>query len=273
MKKLHTVKTIPLDRKPIFHDIVRFNKKDRHELIEDGSDLHYAFKYSKFWQPQQLLILSDDKISDTYIGPYLLTYPSGIQEISNGNNRISFSKMKLSKKIIGAYPKIKGVPTLDLEFVKEWCKNPVEQIEVKYDNELTIKDNPDYFNYDDGTRLNPRFKQPKVINDQLICSIPKQEVGKQFADNADKTIVVNHFDESDWVFERASGYIGYRNIKTQEWIYENQYYEAKEERDISLALRKFLKDPVGTHAHTWISAINWYKEYLKKKTIIIISNQ
>ena len=31
------------------------------------------------------------------------------------------------------------------------------------------------------------------------------------------------FNKQDWTFERSSGYAGYRNKTTGEWIYENEY--------------------------------------------------
>lgn len=30
-------------------------------------------------------------------------------------------------------------------------------------------------------------------------------------------------NKQDWEFERSSGYAGYRNIVTDEWIYENEH--------------------------------------------------
>ena len=34
---------------------------------------------------------------------------------------------------------------------------------------------------------------------------------------------MENFNEKDWVFERSSGYAGYRNKITMEWIYESEY--------------------------------------------------
>lgn len=31
------------------------------------------------------------------------------------------------------------------------------------------------------------------------------------------------FNEQDWIFEMSSGYAGYRNRVTDEWIYEREY--------------------------------------------------
>lgn len=31
------------------------------------------------------------------------------------------------------------------------------------------------------------------------------------------------FNAEDWVFERSSGYAGYRNVKTANWIYLDEY--------------------------------------------------
>ena len=36
-------------------------------------------------------------------------------------------------------------------------------------------------------------------------------------------IVFKDSDINDWVFERSSGFAGYRNTKTQQWIYDNEY--------------------------------------------------
>lgn len=35
------------------------------------------------------------------------------------------------------------------------------------------------------------------------------------------------FCHQDWVFERSSGYAGMRHIKTQQWIYEEDYFKLK----------------------------------------------
>ena len=35
------------------------------------------------------------------------------------------------------------------------------------------------------------------------------------------------FNESEWVFERSSGYPGERNSKTGEWIFEREYSRRK----------------------------------------------
>jgi hypothetical protein len=32
-------------------------------------------------------------------------------------------------------------------------------------------------------------------------------------------------EKEDWIFERSSGFNGYRNIDTDEWIYESEYLE------------------------------------------------
>jgi hypothetical protein len=36
--------------------------------------------------------------------------------------------------------------------------------------------------------------------------------------------------QDDWVFERSSGYAGYRNTQTGEWIYESEYKRLKSDR-------------------------------------------
>jgi hypothetical protein len=35
------------------------------------------------------------------------------------------------------------------------------------------------------------------------------------------------FNINDWVFEVSSGFTGYRNIHTNEWIYDTDYFERK----------------------------------------------
>ena len=40
---------------------------------------------------------------------------------------------------------------------------------------------------------------------------------------------VEKFNPTDWYWERSSGYSGYRNKFTSEWIYEEDYQEKKKE--------------------------------------------
>ena len=53
---------------------------------------------------------------------------------------------------------------------------------------------------------------------------------------------IKSFDETEWVPETSSGYTGYRNTKTGEWIYSKQFYK----RDMLVYLfeekLKFLHD-------------------------------
>lgn len=37
---------------------------------------------------------------------------------------------------------------------------------------------------------------------------------------------------SEWVFERSSGYDGYRNTQTGEWVYESDYKKKQIEQDM-----------------------------------------
>lgn len=38
-------------------------------------------------------------------------------------------------------------------------------------------------------------------------------------------------EKEHWIFERSSGFNGYRNIDTNEWIYENEYLEKFGEKE------------------------------------------
>ena len=38
------------------------------------------------------------------------------------------------------------------------------------------------------------------------------------------------FDESKWTYERSSGWPGYRNIETGQWIYKEDYDRRKDTR-------------------------------------------
>jgi len=61
------------------------------------------------------------------------------------------------------------------------------------------------------------------------------------------------FKEEDWGFEVNSGFSGYRNDHTKEWIYENDYHNRRErknsyEKDWNL-LHEFRRDclPFGEY--------------------------
>ena len=45
-------------------------------------------------------------------------------------------------------------------------------------------------------------------------------------------------EKKDWIFERSSGYAGYRNTETNEWIYEREYLRRFNEREYSLEKAK-----------------------------------
>jgi hypothetical protein len=42
---------------------------------------------------------------------------------------------------------------------------------------------------------------------------------------------MKEFNKKDWNFERSSGYKGYRNVITEEWIYEAEYMKLSKEND------------------------------------------
>jgi hypothetical protein len=51
-----------------------------------------------------------------------------------------------------------------------------------------------------------------------------------------------NFDEKEWKFEDSSGYAGARNIHTNEWIYANDYWKMKFNKESYDEWQKLIED-------------------------------
>ena len=72
----------------------------------------------------QLLLLSDDKIG---LKDWYLDDTNTVRQ-SVTNDEDYWSVRKDNKKIIAAYPLIEGVYTFPQDFIKDWCNNPVSEV-------------------------------------------------------------------------------------------------------------------------------------------------
>ena len=201
MKKLHNILTIPFreqNNDPNNYQSLIYKENDK---IYYCHDINYSLKNST---PQQLLLISNDirKVGDWYVGDGF-----------NGQNKFKWSKsQKLhwphdTGAIIAAYPNIEDLPSFSKNFIEEWCKNPVNEVEVeyetlgKYGRILLAKSphnnetNSDMSIYSDYLKLTP--------DHEVICTITEKR--------------------EDYVFERSSGYAGCRNMKTGKWIHAVEF--------------------------------------------------
>ena len=73
-------------------------------------------------------------------------------------------------------------------------------------------------------------------------------------------------DEEFWEFERSSGYAGYRNKKTGEWIYEEDYFRRQKTKTVEEELLEKIK--FALHCNNEAQAIRMleqYKYYIQNK--------
>jgi hypothetical protein len=157
------------------------------------------------WKIQRVILTTDNEIKK---GDYFYdTVDKIIHEACYVKEAISYQiqdtekpKMWHDKKnchlIIAAYPKFRDFPLINKTFLANWINKPVPCVNVEYDqyNRSTT------WEFDE-----PEFTELKLTeNNEVICSFPKE-------------------NKADWVFERQSGYAGYRNTKTGVWIYNEEY--------------------------------------------------
>jgi hypothetical protein len=178
MKKLHKIIAIPIQEKSIIlkqYD-VRYHLSSV-ELEGDNKDLI----------PQQLLLLSNEEIKEN-----ANTFKEGI----NGDWFYNTKFQSIQRigditdfdfKIIASYPQLDNLPTFSKEFIQEWCKNPVEEIEVQYDSHQEYK----------GSK--PFIKQDLILtsNNEVICTISNlSKVLKESEKIAKKALYRSSFIES-----------------------------------------------------------------------------
>lgn len=234
MKKLNKCIPIPLDRKIELNDLI----------TDECGYYNIAYSpesYQPFMKPQQLIILSEDKIK---IDDWYLDDANQIRQCFIESDEYWVSRQDY-KKIIGAYPSIKGVPTLDIEFIKEWCKNPVNEIEVDCNEEEIFSHHIAKIAIYKGTG---KFL-PFLCDNKLICFIPKQEtknginipggMNEQLGVPPDKfNIVKREFDQEKWDKDFKFWFNYFREfLKEQLEIHFTEEY-LKEQYDIWLKTKK-----------------------------------
>jgi hypothetical protein len=146
MKKTVQIVTIPLNKKGwskdellkhILKDNTQYSQVGDYKLINGGNSLN-----AKCWQPQQLLVLSDDEVELGDIGK-IVKYPFGIGKtiehggnhgievecitctmFYNPNNVTAGTKGRFSPddvyQIIASYPQIEGTLPISKETVQAW---------------------------------------------------------------------------------------------------------------------------------------------------------
>ena len=66
---------------------------------------------------------------------------------------------------------------------------------------------------------------------ETICKDLCKKLNFDFTNLSDENLLVLYnehtksFNEQDWTFERSSGYAGYRNYETGEWIFSDDMFE------------------------------------------------
>lgn len=147
------------------------------------TDSEYPLLQSKSYH---LYILSDEEIKegDWFIqnNKELLQYKRKSNTIGcffDNNNELQTFHSNKRLKIIASTDKSLNLPELSDTFTKEYIKeynkgNKIEEVLVEYDSELITKneEDADYFNYDDGTKLNKNFNKIKVSKDNTIIIKP-----------------------------------------------------------------------------------------------------
>ena len=73
-------------------------------------------------------------------------------------------------------------------------------------------------------------------------------------------------DEEFWEFERSSGYAGYRNKKTGEWIYEEDYFRRQKTKTVEEELLEQIKFALYCNNEAQaIRMLEQYKYYIQNK--------
>ena len=72
-------------------------------------------------------------------------------------------------------------------------------------------------------------------------------------------------DEEFWEFERSSGYAGYRNKKTGEWIYEEDYFRRQKTKTVEELLEQIKFALYCNNEAQAIRMLEQYKYYIQNK--------
>jgi len=170
MKKLQKIVAIPIEKQPEVGDIYKCDAGEGYFLITEKK-LNWTKNKGSVYQ---LLLLSDDEIKEN-----TNTFKEGINGDWYYNSLYQFIAntgdiTPYDFKVIASYPQLKtfdgyeevssmpiysNLPTFQLDFISEWCKNPVDEVEVEFE---TIDDTYDITT---SLKLTP-YKE-------VICNIPQ----------------------------------------------------------------------------------------------------
>ena len=91
---------------------------------------------------------------------------------------------------------------------------------------------------------------------------------ERFKKNRQKEVLqeIMEKDEEFWEFERSSGYAGYRNKKTGEWIYEEDYFRRQKTKTVEEELLEQIKFALYCNNEAQaIRMLEQYKYYIQNK--------
>lgn len=202
--------------------------------------------------PQFIYITNDEpiKINEPYLGE-----DGNIYYLCEGGVNFNGKKIVLTNDTSLIEDGVQAVDNLFLSF---YAENTPDYVEVKHIIKEYV-DDQDAYGYDvDYYSLN--FPQKDKFTEETERFVKEQsDKYKKWAER-NKTdydrllsqfedmqgITSNNFDEKDWnkfdryvkgqieenwIFEISSGYAGYRNTETNEWIYEKEYLEKFGEKE------------------------------------------
>jgi len=167
MKKTVQIVTIPLGDKGIYKadDLI---KKPAFE--EAGAVERYRIATHNFdggiWQPQQLLVLSDEEIKE---GDWVICINNGVNHYKVIQNKIpsAFQDVEGWKKIIASTDPSLGLPAIPQSFIEKYVIANGEIDEVELDTEERI--------HEGSTMKHVIFKEKlKLTKDNEVCVISNE---------------------------------------------------------------------------------------------------
>jgi hypothetical protein len=225
MEKLHKIIAIPIEKEIEDGDIVK-NERGLYYIWKE----EYSAGSLKM-NVQQLLLLSDEEIkkNDCYYNErlnhvYQQTLAQSGYNIGDRENKIIASYPQLDHIETEIYPSgvrsMIGFPTFSEEFIQQWVENPIEEVEVEYeDYQYTINYHKDIWK--DGIRLK------NTSNNEVICSFPKVQLIESPCDFSNDPVILEEkvkevtYTESDikaifaWTVEHCPTETVHQRMSTQ----------------------------------------------------------
>ena len=88
----------------------------------------------------------------------------------------------------------------------------------------------------------------------------------RFVERREKENKEDFNNKDNWEFERSSGYAGYRNKKTGEWIYEEDYFRRQKTKTVEEELLEQIKFALYCNNEAQaIRMLEQYKYYIQNK--------